>query len=133
MTDGQKKEIRKLRIQGMSYKAIARDTGVPVGTIKAFCSRQGITPDESGSNIHRCLCCGKPVPQNEGRKEKRFCSDRCRNNWWNNHLDKVNRKANYTIVCANCGKTFISYGNAHRKYCSHECYVEDRFGGVRHD
>lgn len=64
-----------------------------------------------------------------GRKEKRFCSDKCRNKWWNTHLDKVNRRANYDFVCAYCKKPFISYGNKNRKYCSHECYIADRFGG----
>ena len=24
----------------------------------------------------------------------------------------------------------ISYGNKHRKYCSHACYINDRFGGA---
>ena len=26
-----------------------------------------------------------------------------------------------------------SYGNKNRKYCSHECYIADRFGGGTHD
>lgn len=34
-------------------------------------------------------------------------------------------------VCPVCKKPFTVYGNANRKYCSHECYIEDRFGGGR--
>ena len=34
-------------------------------------------------------------------------------------------------ICPVCKKTFTVYGNANRKYCSHECYIEDRFGGGR--
>ena len=44
-------------------------------------------------------------------------------------MDLVNRKANYECTCEKCGKKFISYGNKDRKYCCHECYIEDRFGG----
>ena len=29
--------------------------------------------------------------------------------------------------CAYCGQPFQSYGNQTRKYCSHECYIHDRF------
>ncbi|RXM53885.1 RNA polymerase subunit sigma-70, partial [Clostridium tetani] len=26
-----------------------------------------------------------------------------------------------------CGKEFSAYGNKNRKYCSHNCYIRDRF------
>lgn len=133
MTEVEKELIRELRARGVSYKGISQTTGVSVGTIKAFCSRNAVAVVSDNENEHKCLCCGKPVEQNPGRKEKKFCSDRCRNTWWNRNLDKVNRKANYKIICDCCKKEFISYGNAGRKYCSHECYVEDRFGGGAHD
>jgi hypothetical protein len=71
MTDSQKAEVMALRRQGVSYKAIAETTGISVGTIKAFCSRNGILPAGIDETEHRCLCCGKPVPQNDGRKEKK--------------------------------------------------------------
>ena len=38
-------------------------------------------------------------------------------------MDEVKHKAVYTYECACCGKPFTAYGNSHRKYCSHECYV----------
>jgi len=76
-----------------------------------------------------CPCCGAEVRQNPGRKVKRFCSDKCRNAWWNSRLEQVDRKAHYKFVCACCKKPFTAYGNAGRKYCSHECYIKDRFGG----
>lgn len=79
--------------------------------------------------IGNCPCCGVKVAQNPGRKAKRFCSDKCRNKWWNSRLDQVERKAHYEFVCAYCKKPFTAYGNAGRKYCSHECYIKDRFGG----
>ena len=32
-------------------------------------------------------------------------------------------------VCAHCRKEFRSYGNKKRKYCSHACYIAERFRG----
>lgn len=37
------------------------------------------------------------------------------------------RKAFYPLICAECGKEFLSYGNRKRKYCSHACYIKARF------
>lgn len=129
MTESQKTEIRKHHTCGMSYKAIAQITGISVGTVKAFCSRERIAPAKIQYDVHRCLCCGIPVEQNEGRKEKKFCSDSCRMKWWNSHLDQVNRKTFYEFKCARCGRKFTAYGNAHRKYCSRECFSNARCGG----
>ena len=131
MTDNQKMLIQIYRENGMSYKKIADTLSVSINTVK----RNGLggvrttvtVTDEV--MVKACECCGKPVSQNPGRKQKRFCSDSCRNQWWNTHLKDVNRKANYECVCECCGKTFSSYGNKNRKYCSHSCYINGRFGG----
>lgn len=45
------------------------------------------------------------------RKLKKFCSDKCRMKWWNTHQYLIKKEANYNIVCRNCGKQFVSYGN----------------------
>ena len=34
------------------------------------------------------------------------------------------------VYCKNCGVMFTVYGNKHRKYCCHECYINDRFGAI---
>lgn len=138
MTENQKTQIADMRGEGYGYTKIAQMLGLSVNTVKSFCRRKKLTgrkdavshmavPTRSGQ--HFCLCCGAKVAQTSGRKEKKFCSDRCRNKWWNSHLDQVNRKAIYEYECAYCHKPFVAYGNANRKYCSHECYVNDRFGG----
>jgi hypothetical protein len=49
--------------------------------------------------------------------------------WWNSHRDKVNHRIVRKLECPCCHETFIVYGNGQRKYCSHTCYVKDRFGG----
>lgn len=134
MTDAQKIKIKNLRAEGFGYKRIAELVGISENTIKTFCRRNGLggkATTEKQSNKHVCLCCGVEVKQNPGRKEKKFCSDKCRNKWWNTHLDRVKRKAMYEYECPKCKKKFTAYGNSHRKYCSHECYIADRFGGEK--
>ena len=76
-----------------------------------------------------CLNCGKEITQPRTGHRRKFCSADCRRTWWESHQDLVQRKptAFYEGTCAYCGKTFVAYGNSHRKYCSHECYNRDRF------
>ena len=133
MTEKEKTEIIDLRGQGLGYKKISLILGISADTIKTFCRRNDIggSPDLPIMTEGVCLTCGKPIAQNPGRKKKKFCSDKCRNQWWNANLDKVNRKATYHFTCLFCKKEFSVYGNAKRKYCCHDCYIEDRFGGVR--
>jgi len=135
MTDEQRIKIGNLRNAGLGYKKIAELMELSENTVKTYCKRHGLggnrayrkKADDSGMPL--CIGCGKPVKQNPGRKVKKFCSDKCRTTWWNAHLDRVKRKAIYDFECAYCKKTFTVYGNAHRKYCCHECYIFDRFGG----
>lgn len=132
MTDEQRMQIINLREEGNGYKKIAQMMGLSENTVKSFCQRRklGGVVVQTAPAENVCPCCGKVVVQNPGRKQKKFCSDRCRMKWWNSHLDQVERKANYDFVCPVCNKAFTVYGNANRKYCSHECYIEDRFGGA---
>ena len=136
MTDKQRTQIKDYRKEGYGYKKISQLTGVCENTVKSFCRRNGLGGNAGSmklaSNESLCKCCGVPVKQTPGRKQKIFCSDHCRNKWWNAHLSLVNRKAYYEYTCPTCGKVFTVYGNANRKYCSHECYITNRFGGIRH-
>ena len=137
MTNEQRAAIAESRKNGCGYKKISQLTGISENTIKTYCKRNGLggtaVPAPAAEGGTACKCCGAPITQTPGRKFRKFCSDRCRNSWWNSHLDLVNRKANYEFVCPTCGKPFTAYGNANRKYCSHSCYIEDRFGGGRHE
>ncbi len=132
MTGIQKQRIKEFRERGYGYTQIAKLMRISVECIKAYCKRHGlggiaayVEPDDGS----RCEQCGVVVFQTPGRKHKRFCSDKCRMLWWNSHPEQVKRKANYSFICARCRQAFISYGNKSRKYCCHECYIEDRFGG----
>lgn len=139
MTKDEKSRVVELRRKGMGYIKIAQAIGVSENTVKTFCRRNGLTgttvdvqdvPEDLGIAQKPCLCCGKMVAQYPGRKEKKYCSDDCRTKWWNSHIGEVKRKAMHDYTCPTCGKTFSAYGKRHRKYCSHECYITDRFGGV---
>lgn len=125
MTDLEKHEVMNLRAKGYGCTKIAKELGISVNTIKSFCRRQDIIKP---NDKHYCKCCGKVVPQNKGRKEKKFCSPACRVKWWNSNLDKVNRKAYEKKTCLKCGKEFMVYGSAPKKFCSHSCYIAFRFG-----
>lgn len=129
MKDEQKQRIIALRRNGAGYGRIADLLGISINTVKSFCRRHSLAAQPKASV---CEHCGKPIKQNPGRKRKRFCSDACRHKWWNSHLDLVRRKAVYTFTCPNCGKEFSVYGDSHRKFCSHACYIEYRFGGGHH-
>lgn len=136
MTDKEKNMIAIYRNQGMSFTQISKRMKLSINTIKTYCKRHGLGGvraygAKSNVIITACEQCNQTVKQNSGRKQKRFCSDKCRNIWWNEHMELVKKKANYECTCEKCGKSFISYGNKNRKYCSHECYIEDRFGGAR--
>ena len=130
MNDKQKVKIQELRLQGAGYRKIAKEMGLSENTIKSYCRRHPLIEQKGDlEHVHYCLQCNKVIDQNGKRKEKKFCSDACRMAWWNSHRDKVNHRIVRKMECTCCHKTFTVYGNGQRKYCSHTCYVKDRFGG----
>lgn len=142
MTDEQKSRISMLRARGLSYKEIADSVGLTKAQVAGFCRRNNLRTDEpvqitAASSRTTCKNCGRPISQKPGRKPILFCSDKCCQNWWNKHPEAVHRRptAIYHYTCACCGKPFSAYGNNHRKYCSHECYITARFyeGGDGHE
>ena len=129
MTAEQKGHVIQLRGNGKSYNEISKALGISVNTIKSFCRRACVDGQSKDiKSVGTCKQCGIFIKSKIGYKQRKFCSETCRVTWWNAHPDQVNRKANYTFTCANCGKTFAAYGNQHRKYCSHACYISGRYG-----
>lgn len=141
MTDEQKSRIIKLRQGGQSYKQIAEELNLTKNQIVSFCRRNGMIEKKEAAkpefDSKHCKNCGKPISQKPGRKPILFCSDACCQKWWNTHPEAVHRRpsAIYHYTCACCGKSFTAYGNSHRKYCSHACYITARFyeGGDHHE
>ncbi|WP_066675402.1 helix-turn-helix domain-containing protein [Clostridium septicum] len=134
MTNNEKERIKVLREKGYSYSKIAVDLEISENTVKAFCRRNNLGGVRVGSvntkiEEHiKCKQCEKELEQSEKGKRKKFCSDKCRRQWWKEHDYCIDRKAYYTLTCSECGNKFKSYGNKNRKYCSHNCYIKKRFG-----
>lgn len=125
MTNGQEIIIQRLRMAGESYTSISNKTGMAVGTIKAYCSRQGIKPRQD--ETQQCAGCGKTLLMvMKQNRPQRFCSTQCRISWWKDNRDKRVR-CGAVHVCEHCRKEYTSY-NKQSKYCSHSCYIVQRFG-----
>lgn len=133
MTNGQRERITTLRQGGYGYTTIAKAVGLTKDSVKAYCRAHDLAGVKAKNNarivpeLEFCRQCGKPLIQIQGRKRKKFCSKICRQQWWSKHPEQIHRKAMYSFTCANCGKSFNAYGNANRKYCSHNCYIAARF------
>ena len=139
MKTSDKNMIVQMRRDGVSMAEIADKLGLPRNTVKSFCRRNGLTGDAETvpaltitdrQEQKACLCCGKPVVQYPGRKEKKFCSDKCRLRFWNGSLGATQLNGMMAYRCPVCGKQFFAYPGRNRKYCSHDCYVSARFGGA---
>ncbi|MHB1154068.1 MAG: RNA polymerase subunit sigma-70 [Eubacteriales bacterium] len=135
MTNEQRKQITAMRQDGFGYTTIAKAVGLSKDNIKAYCRTHDLAGIKAQDNTRItleqdcCLKCGKPLSQTLGKKKVKFCSADCRQQWWNSHPEQVTQKAIYSFTCAYCGKLFTAYGNVRRKYCCHDCYIADRFGG----
>jgi endogenous inhibitor of DNA gyrase (YacG/DUF329 family) len=133
MTNDQKKIVQKMREEGHSYLQIASTLGISENTIKSYCRRsilnsiKSIKNNEVKETHTSCKYCGKPLNNGIKGQPKKFCSEGCRHLWWRDNDSKLNKKAYYTITCAECGKEFESYGNKNRKFCGHACYINNRF------
>lgn len=135
MTDSQRKKIISMRAQGYGYKAIASELHLSRDTVRFFCKRRGcdgpgkiaaLNMAEQYSLGNLCLNCCKPLRHK--KKDQKFCCARCRSKWHRDHLDKTrHQQATFHFRCAYCGRQFSAYGNKNRKYCSHDCYIKDRF------
>ena len=137
MTDFEAAQVKEMRLKGMGYRAIAEALGLSRDIVRNHCKAKGMGGYVAATvkNLQErevqngiCLCCEKETEQAGTGRPRKFCSEKCRRQWWKTHPEEGNRKAVYTQVCARCGKEFTAYGNSHRKYCSHDCYIRARFG-----
>lgn len=119
MTKEQKEIITRLQRDGKGYRTIAAETGIPVNSVKSWMRRHPLE-DEDGD---RCLQCGTPLRQTPGRRQKKYCSDRCRMTWWSAHPEM--RKGGYRHICLVCGKKFVNSRKV-ASYCSRVCFARAR-------
>lgn len=138
MTEAQRDQIIKMRNAGQGYKLIASEVGLSRDVVRNYCKRHNLlgygkavelNVKERIENGEACMYCGAEIKKPKTGRPKKFCSEACRRKWWKMHPELINKSeaASYQLTCANCGREFISYGNKARKYCSHDCYIKDRF------
>lgn len=132
-----KERIMHLRSAGESYARIAEMLDISINSVKSFCRRKCLRSVPTELDVQKeitcCKQCGETLIHTPGKKRKRFCSDRCRMAWWKDNRGKAKQTAWHETICGFCNKSFHCYGNSHRKYCSHTCYIQARFGGPAHD
>ena len=87
MTNQQKEQIRTMRLQGIGYIKIGKSLGISDNTVRSFCRRNGL--GDKSKNAVACKQCGKLIKIIPKQKPKKFCSDSCRNTWWNEHRDYI--------------------------------------------
>lgn len=138
MTEAQAEQITQMRMKGIGYKSIATVVGLSRDIVRNYCKAHNMTGYTSAltKNVQMmiekgdaCLYCGGNIVKAGTGRPKKFCSEKCRRNWWKAHPEAAKRRedAARRLVCPKCGKPFTVYGKTDRKYCSHECYIRDRF------
>jgi endogenous inhibitor of DNA gyrase (YacG/DUF329 family) len=135
MTDNQKEQIAQLRESNLGYGEIAAITGLSKDAIKYYCKTHNLGGQRSEikateGTIQLCRFCGKPITNSSKARKRLYCSDECRRSWWKAHPEegKPRERSIHTLSCGYCGKTFTSWGEHGRKFCSHACYIKSRFG-----
>lgn len=121
MTKDEKQKVAELQRTGLGYKRIAAITGISVNTVKSYCKAHPF----GEKNCKRCLSCGKPLSQTPHKREKKFCSDKCRNAWWSAHPEMRKKEKPYQHICLFCGSAFSSDRPGSR-YCSTACFADAR-------
>lgn len=94
LSDNIREEIRYLRLRGIGYKRIATELGLSLNTVRSFCVRHGLGGNRNadGTVQHPCRYCGKDVPQTPHRREKFYCSDKCRCSYFYEQKKKAGAK-----------------------------------------
>ena len=133
LNKSQIKQVKALRSQGFGYKKIADQIGATRDEVRYACkSFENVSAKTAAITdaIAVCQQCGEPLQISETGRPKKFCSDRCRIQYWSAHRDDVNKASSavYIKVCLYCGKSFEAYGHKEAKYCCHEHAIAHRFG-----
>ena len=112
MTTEEKRKIDLLKRDRKSVSEIAKELKISPNTVKSYLQRR--------KSKNSCPMCGMQVEQTQGRKQKKFCSDKCRGLYWREQHKQSDGMIE--CVCAGCGKKFYAYASKKRKYCSLVCY-----------
>lgn len=133
MTAEQKEKIFEMRENGYGYAAIGQALGISKNTIKTYCNRNDLTGVRQEKNqlimptAVYCKQCGAELASVPGKRKRIYCNEKCRNAWWNDHPDKLKHRTFIVDYCLACRKEIIIAGKRKKKYCSFDCYINDRF------
>jgi endogenous inhibitor of DNA gyrase (YacG/DUF329 family) len=133
------RKITEYRTGGMGFKDISRKLRIPESTVKTYCWRHKIQPSAIAQKVAlldestKCPQCGTIIHNELLKKPKKFCCDKCRHEWWNNHREAMQTVKSTMVKCAFCGREFLRYPGSKRKYCCHPCYIKARYGEVYRD
>ena len=86
MSKYMQKEIERMRMDGYGPTRIAHELDLSINTVKSHIRRH-----PGMKNAVFCLQCGRAVSQTPGRKQKKFCSNKCRSRYWNDQYRKGGR------------------------------------------
>ena len=128
MKPEQKNMIQDLRNSGCGYKEISEQLQISINTVKSYCKRHELTRmgKRNSGSVRFCLQCGTEIKQEQHRKTKKFCSDRCRMIWWREHSSLLRTPSKQTFICPVCHEAFAAYSSTKQKYCSRLCYARSR-------
>ena len=139
MTEAEKALLVKYRQQGRGCAEIARLLNISANTVKSYLQRNRAlvetalvakaASEKPKTQNGCCKQCGALLTQTVYSRERQFCSDKCRLQWWHRHRDRS--KNAIERVCPECRRVFST--DRKQKYCSHECYIRSRFGRKRID
>lgn len=127
MTEYQKEQIGILRHRGLSYRDIAAKLDLKTDTVRKHCLRNKEATEVLEEDGLHCRHCGKLLPL----RRRVFCSEECRRAWWAANPNRINKRKVEAIQCVCCGKVILDYPFRHRRFCSHSCYIDYRYGTDR--
>lgn len=125
MTEIQKQQIQSMRSNGLVFADIANKLHLSVNSVKSYCRRNAIQKQDVTSAL--CKHCGAVLINTPGHRQKIFCSAACQQKYWWENRNLMQHHALISVTCPACGKSFTAYKGHHRKYCSHTCYIADRY------
>ncbi len=124
MTNYEIQQILALQRQGLGYRRIAATLNLSPNSVKSYCQRHPLKPVAQADGY--CKQCGSPVTFKPRKKKRLFCSDRCRQIWWNVYRDEVRKRTFHERSCRHCGRVFSAYGRPTQCYCSRSCFAASR-------
>lgn len=129
LIEEQKKQILQMAADGVGYRETTKCVLASKQDIIDYRNElveTGWTPREEDTDAewkeNSCLWCGNEYQTASTGRKRKFCTDQCRRKYY--MLYPVTPRS--STQCAYCGKVFEMI-NSKQKFCSHECYIKNRF------